>query len=213
MDGVYKVEGLFEEYFATTRCPQCGTHKPNLSKVFEVCTAKNLSMPGSAWGVFACAHCLNLVMVEKRAIAGSGRWHLLDSKPARTYPLQRGVSPDVPERARRYLLQAIEGIGQPDGSVVMVSSAVDAMLKAKGLTEGSVHRRIEQAVRQNLMTQSMADWAHEIRLAANEQRHADEEATHATTQDARKLIDFATALADFLFVLPARIDKGRIHEV
>jgi hypothetical protein len=81
------------------------------------------------------------------------------------------------------------------------------MLKAKGLKEGSVYARIKDATASNLITQGMADWANEVRLAANEQRHADENFEHSTVEDA--LVEFALALGEFLFVLPALIERGR----
>ena len=55
----------------------------------------------------------------------------------------------------------------------------------------------------------MAAWAHEIRLDANDQRHADEGAKLPGEADAQKVIDFANALAQFLYVLPARVARGR----
>ncbi|MNW06866.1 hypothetical protein D3C71_2033470 [compost metagenome] len=55
----------------------------------------------------------------------------------------------------------------------------------------------------------MAAWAHEVRLDANDQRHDDEDGALPDEADARKSIEFATALAQFLFVLPARVARGR----
>ena len=50
----------------------------------------------------------------------------------------------------------------------------------------------------------MAKWAHQVRLDANEQRHADESIPLPTIGDAQ----FVEALAEFLFVLPARVSRG-----
>jgi predicted protein tyrosine phosphatase len=83
------------------------------------------------------------------------------------------------------------------------------MLKDKGYKEGSLNSRIDQAAKAHLITAEMAAWAHEIRLDANDQRHADEDAALPAEADARKVIDFASALAQFLYVLPARVARGR----
>jgi len=91
---------------------------------------------------------------------------------------------------------------------MLSASAVDAMLKIKGYTEGSLYLRIEKAVEDHLITNEMATWAHEVRLDANDQRHADQAATLPTQQDATRVIEFASALAEFLFVLPSRIQRG-----
>jgi hypothetical protein len=52
----------------------------------------------------------------------------------------------------------------------------------------------------------MKTWAHEIRLAANDERHPDFD--DATPDDAQQCVEFALALAQNLFVLPARITRG-----
>jgi len=91
---------------------------------------------------------------------------------------------------------------------MLAASAVDAMLKSKGYKEGTLNARINQAANDHLITDDMAKWAHQIRLDANEQRHADEQAPLPNDNDARRCIDFALALAQFLFVLPSRVTKG-----
>lgn len=83
------------------------------------------------------------------------------------------------------------------------------MLKDKGLKDGPLGARINQAERNHLITPEMAAWAHEIRLDANDQRHADEAAELPSKTDAQKVIAFATALSQFLYVLPARVERGR----
>ena len=83
------------------------------------------------------------------------------------------------------------------------------MLKAKGQSEGSLYSRIEKAVADHLITPEMAEWAHEVRLDANDQRHADEEASEPTETSAKRVIKFAEALGMFLFGLPRLVELGR----
>lgn len=125
------------------------------------------------------------------------------------WPAPQAVHDSVPDRAKSYLEQAIASIAAPSGAVMLTASAVDSMLKAKGLREGSLYSRIEKASAEHLITQEMAAWAHEVRLDANDQRHDDEDGALPDEADARKSIEFATALAQFLFVLPARVARGR----
>ena len=82
------------------------------------------------------------------------------------------------------------------------------MLKEKGYKEGTLNTRINEAANDHLTTEDMAAWAHDIRLDANAQRHADESQSVAEASDAEKVIEFATALAQFLFVLPTRVERG-----
>jgi len=116
---------------------------------------------------------------------------------------------DLPDRAREYLRQAIESEHAPSGSIMLSASAVDAMLKALGLRQGTLYSRIDEAAKQHLITEEMANWAHEVRLDANEQRHDDDEIELPDREDASRAINFVVALGDFLFVLPATVKRGR----
>lgn len=125
------------------------------------------------------------------------------------WPTPIEVAAELPERAREFLSQAVASLHAPAGAVMLTASAVDAMLKAKGYKDGSLNSRIEAAAEEHLITQEMASWAHEIRLDANEQRHADDSASLPSAADASKVLEFANALAQFLFALPARVERGR----
>lgn len=91
---------------------------------------------------------------------------------------------------------------------MLAASSIDAMLKEKGYTQGNLYPRIEQAAKDHLITKGMAKWAHQVRLDANAQRHADEDVRLPTTDEARKTINFARAFGEFLFVLPAMVEQG-----
>jgi hypothetical protein len=125
------------------------------------------------------------------------------------WPESAAVSDCIPDRARSYLAQALSSIHAPAGAVMLAASSVDAMLKEKGLKDGSLYARIEKAATDHLITGEMAPWAHEVRLDANDQRHVDDNTPLPSAQDATRVIEFAKALAEFLFVLPARVTRGR----
>ena len=103
--------------------------------------------------------------------------------------------------------QAQETLTSPSASVLMSAAAVDAMLKEKGLKEGSLYSRIEQAATEGLITKDMAALAHDVRLDANSERHVDERASPPTSEDAQRCFDFAEALAEMIFVLPKRVKR------
>jgi len=87
----------------------------------------------------------------------------------------------------------------------MSASSIDAMLKDNNLSEGSLYTRIDQAVTNGILTQKMADWAHRVRLDANNPRHADASTPHMTADDAKRAFDFANALTEYLYLLPSRM--------
>lgn len=84
------------------------------------------------------------------------------------------------------------------------------MLKAKGFADGGVYARINKAVEDHVLTEGMSEWAHAVRLEANKPRHADLDEPHATKLMAEQTVEFAQALGEFLFALPARIERGKV---
>jgi len=91
---------------------------------------------------------------------------------------------------------------------MLTASAVDAMLKAKNYKDGSLYSRIDKAAKEHEITSEMASWAHEVRLDANEQRHADENVPLPNSEDAKRGIEFAKALSTSMFVMPSRVKRG-----
>jgi Domain of unknown function (DUF4145) len=90
----------------------------------------------------------------------------------------------------------------------MSASAIDSMLKVKGYKGGTLHERIDKAAADHIITSDMATWAHQVRLDANDQRHADDDAPLPTQPDAERCAEFALALAEVMFVLPSRVIRG-----
>lgn len=187
-----------DKYLHISRCPWCGIDKPHIHLNTSIATASHNQLNQRIWGIYYCENCGGVILLIQRK--GSQKTSLL--------PELQEIDPSVPERARHYLQEAIATISTPSASVVVSASAVDAMLKNKGYKEGSLNSRIEEAANNHLITDEMKTWAHEVRLEANAQRHADETSDLPTTKDAEQMIEFAKALAEFLFVLPSRVQKG-----
>jgi hypothetical protein len=155
------------------------------------------------WAAYACASCGGVILAKGEDGANAG--HV---KVAEVFPKAKSAHEDIPEPARRFLQQAYDTLHAPDAAAVMAGSAVDAMLKALGYSDGSVYSRIEKAVVEQKITRGMGDWAHEVRLGSNRPRHADEENPHVRPEEATQSVEFADALGYFLFVLAKQIERG-----
>lgn len=181
------------------RCLHCGVDKPSLPLAGKFDTATHKGKNPREWYVYRCTRCGGMILTA----SPKGNSNVYEM-----YPSSIDVEVEIPERPREYLQQAISSINAPAGAVMLAASAVDSMLKAKGLKEGSLYSRIKNASEQHLITEQMAQWAHDVRLDANDQRHADDAAALPTEADALRVIEFTKALATFLFVLPARVQRG-----
>jgi hypothetical protein len=185
------------------RCPHCSIARPHLSSLSRE-TFESKDHRGEnlrCWQLYACATCGGAILAGNVQGFGEPITHL--------YPSSKQIDESIPYPANIYLQQALESIHAPAGAVMLTGSAIDAMLKIKGYQEGSLFTRINQAAQAHLITQEMAEWAHDIRLDANDQRHADLIQPLPDEAQAKKCVDFALALAEFLFVLPTKVQRGR----
>ncbi|WP_192937444.1 DUF4145 domain-containing protein [Sinorhizobium meliloti] len=188
-----------------SRCPHCSVASPSLELLWKSGGLVPRGTPGAIhqWATYRCTTCGGVVVAKGKGGDQSETPEVVDS-----FPKVRTVHEDIPDRARTYLQQAVETLHAPDAAAVMSGSAVDAMLKAIGFEKGSVYKRIDEAVAAQKLTASMGEWAHQVRLGSNRPRHADEDHPHVSQEEATQSVEFAEALAYFLFVLTKRIERG-----
>ena len=181
------------------RCPHCRVDNQNLLQVHKITTLSYDSAVKRVWGIYRCNRCGGIISAASWA----------ENQPVtEIYPSGIEVDENIPSKAKAFLNQAIDSIHAPSGAIMLAASSIDAMLKEKGYKEGKLFGRINKAAADHVITSEMAKWAHEVRLDANDERHADEEAELPNSKDAKKTIDFALALAEYLFILPSKIERG-----
>lgn len=185
------------------RCPHCSISIPKMNTRANFKTTEYTGLNIRVWKAYACSSCGGAVLAFSTA---------LDQPIIEMYPEVTLIDEAIPEPARSYLIQAIESLHTPAGSVMLSASAVDAMLKKKNYTKGSLYTRIEKAAEEHLITDEMAKWAHEVRLDSNEPRHADVNKPLPTKAEAKGSVDFVLALGEFIFVLPSRVKRGLKNE-
>lgn len=197
--------------YGLERCPQCGVASPLITTVSEPSKHYKDSFD-QTWYYFTClcSKCKRHILFYGFSFTSSRSDEKLRKiTVADIYPGLQRAADEIPERAKKFLQQAFESRHAPDGALMLAASSIDSMLKDKGYKQGSLYNRIEKSTEDGLLTAQMRDWAHEIRLSANEPRHADDEFDGATEKDAEQAIEFARALAEYLYVLPARVQKWK----
>lgn len=190
---------LYQPWFDLNRCPHCEIASPNFSVVYQ----KGIGRSGDSNVILNCASCDHLVMVKTNQFG----------RRIAIWPQKKTYSTDIPERARKSLEEARAALAIPSLSIVGAARAVDFMLSAKGFAGGpktSLAGRIRDAASQHVITPDMKEWADEVRLDANAERHADVDSPDPTLADAERALGFAEALAEILFELPAKVTRGRV---
>ncbi|MDG1573422.1 DUF4145 domain-containing protein [Robiginitalea sp. M366] len=188
-----------ENYLLLDRCPHCKIDSPSLRGINQFTSSASDGSRGRIWKTYLCERCGGAVNAFTWSQNGD---------VAKWFPESSVTDESIPDKAKAFLDQAKNSIHAPSGAIMLSASAVDAMLKDKGYKKGSLYARINSAVEDHLITENMATWAHEVRLDANDERHADDDAELPNTSDAEKAVDFALALAEYLFVFPSKVQRG-----
>jgi hypothetical protein len=196
----YPVAPTLNEHLQLTRCPHCCIDNPNLATVLqEFSTTADDNTNQRLWRIYKCRRCGGIVTA----------WAWPHDKFVRqTYPEVEKVDQNLPGKIGVFLQQAMDSVAAPIGAVLLCASAVDEMLKQKNYVTGTLYQRIEAAAADHLLTKEMAEWAHQVRLDANSQRHADIASGLPTIEEARQSIEFTKVLGEFIFVLPAKVTRG-----
>lgn len=192
-------EPLLSQQLVVDRCPHCSVANPTLGKMWESETRRFDSTNRRCWRVYKCTRCGGLVSAYAQQWEGS---------IGGMYPNYERAAETIPQKARDFLNQAMDSLQSPAGAVMLAASAVDELLKQKGYKTGKLYPRIDKAAKDGAITREMAKWAHQVRLDANDQRHADEGAPLPTEKEAKQSIELAVALAEFMFVLPSKVSEG-----
>jgi hypothetical protein len=181
------------------RCPYCNVAKPNLGLKGHF-PGNNLRSQIRIWALYECSSCYSMVMA----------WGSEFGLPIiGVLPEHSEVSSVIPELPRTYLQQAKDTIASPAACVLVANSAVNAMLKDRGIDEKKLYAGIDLALEKGLITADMASWAHEVRLDSNDPRHVDEDNPLPTVDDASRIVELVEAFAHYLYVLPTMVSRGR----
>ena len=196
---------MLHNSLALESCPHCGIAHPYVGMPNQANWVQSIANDGKMrmWGVYACSSCGKLVVAT--GDGGPGK------QVTEVYPVPKSVAEEIPDKPKEFLRQAYRSLSAPAGAVVLCASSIDAMLKERGYAKGSLNARISEAVDAGLLNTEMGEWAHHVRLEANDQRHADKNAGFPTQEQAEQSIEFTEALAEILFVLPSRVQRGIIR--
>lgn len=126
----------------------------------------------------------------------------------RIYPEPRlpDDSPHYPEKIRAVFTELQEDVQSGRTAPRIIAgcrSVLEVALRALGYEKGNLLSRIELARQDGILTESMRNWAHRIRMEGNEAVHELE----ASDEQAKEFVAFLRLFLEVAFVLPERIKE------
>lgn len=133
---------------------------------------------------------------------------LVDQYPKRTPKPHKSI----PRQVADDYVDAITcfDIGAWKASVVMCRRALQGSMIEKGAKKDKLWEQIDELYEQEIITKSIKDWAHEIRLTGNIGAHPDKDGLEdVTKEDAKELIDFMEEYLNYVYVMPSKVAAKR----
>ena len=101
-------------------------------------------------------------------------------------------------------------VGTWKASVVMCRRALQESVIEKGAKKDKLWEQIDELYNQQIITKSIKDWAHEIRLTGNIGAHPDKDGLEdVTKEDAKELIDFMEEYLNYVYIMPSKLEAKR----
>lgn len=199
-------EGLSLHQITCAFCNESG----NFAEVFHAEKKKPNSSKKINFDTFECGSCKGYVQVTWSAqeFGGSKRLHDYRVLP---WPLGKPKAPENwPKNVGRFWEQAHDSARNEniDAAFVMARSALQAALRHMNAKGEKLYKEIEVLSTSGILPKIIADWAHEIRLIANESAHP-EDGTPPKKNDVKEVLDFLDFMFVYLFDLPNDIQKLR----
>lgn len=162
-----------------------------------------------------CGVCSDCVLVKFRPSASFGQWlNGQTSSPPDIHeiwpkPIIANSPEGIPENVHSFYRQAVDSLQRKnfDAAGAMFRKSLDTGLKhlhPEGT--GTLQRRIETLPSEIGVTQSMKEWAHEIRDLGNDAAHEEEPFSQ---DEAQALHSFTELFLTYAFTLPEKIAERK----
>jgi hypothetical protein len=116
-----------------------------------------------------------------------------------------------PADVGNYWLEArrsVEGKNWTAGAL-MARSAVQLVARKNGAKGKNLKEEIDDLAAKSLILPVMQEWAHEVRVLANEGTHPQPGSTGTNEKDAKDIVEFLTFLMSVVYTVPKQIEEYR----
>ena len=175
----------------TILCPYCSVHSTITSRAHH-----------GEWYINTCDRCHeHLLLVWKSN-------KIIDQYPKITPIFDKSIPREVADD----YIEAIKclDIEADKASVIMCGRALQSSVIERGATGKRLMDQIDDLYANAIITRSIRDWAHELRLSRNIGAHPDKDGLKdVTSKDAKEIIEFMEEYLNYVYILPNRVQKKR----
>ncbi|BFP50133.1 hypothetical protein KCMC57_65010 (plasmid) [Kitasatospora sp. CMC57] len=121
-------------------------------------------------------------------------------------PLVRDYPKSVPESITKFAIEAhgCLSVGHHQGALMCARSVIEASAKAKGITSGSLEKKIDALFTGGFIYEHVKEAAHEIRHMGNEAAHGDLVDDPISSEEAYAVLELMDMVLDGVFISPGK---------
>ncbi len=178
-------------------CPRCERHTSIAIRKSHIAAPDDYSeMSDLVYEIGECNSCPQHFLVKR-----------VNNKIEQIYPasLPKPVDPRIPEVIKKDLEEAYAcfAANAYRATGMMARRAVELLCIDKKAPEGSLIKKIDWLLEQQIITKDLRDWAHEIRLTGNEAAHPPKtikEENPISENDAKDILELLESLVNALYI-------------
>jgi hypothetical protein len=196
-------------------CAFCG-EKGN----FETIAHLERQKPGGGrkvlnYDTLKCGHCGNLMFAFWSAAAMSLGGRGIHSYRLLPWHRRTDQFPEHwPDDVGHYWLEARRSIEGKNwtAAALMARSAIQLVARSHGAKGKNLKEEIDDLAANGLILPIMKEWAHEVRVLANEGTHPKPGTTGTPERDAKDVVEFLTFLTNVMYDVPHQIAEYRARK-
>ena len=191
-------------------CAFCG-EKGN----FETLAHLERQKPGGRkvlnYDTLKCGHCGNYMFAFWSAAGGIGGRGIHGYRLLPWHQSTTGHPEHWPADVGQYWVEARRSIEGKNwtAAALMARSAIQLVARSHGAKGKNLKEEIEDLAAKSLILPVMKEWAHEVRVLANEGTHPQPGTTGTNEKDAKDVVEFLSFLMTVMYNLPDQIKEYR----
>ena len=180
---------------------------------FYFCGQESISSARGNLTFWKCSNCMRGVCGETRyGVPRSGEFKF--SYFDKIYPAQASAEAPryTPESIADDFYEAKTSLQHRNikSACIMARSAIESAVVNFGATKGGLANKIKELAANHTITQSLADWADEVKEIGNDATHmAERGSAPPTKEDAEDAVQFTEMLLFYLYTVPGMIAERR----
>ena len=182
-------------------CPHCGNKTPHKllhRQDFSVETEENI-FDECWWAILECSTCRKLSLYKDHWDETRRTW---TSKLI--YPVPIIAPTEAPENIQRLFREAVlVKPFSPSLCTVGIRRCLEAICSDKGATEKTLRAKVGELAAKGILPERLAEMMNSSRIIGNIGAHT--RSTKVTEDDASVLIDFCSAILEYVYVAPNKI--------